>query len=216
MPGTGWKPEFDERSRNYPVRAPQVEPVLASITRRAGVVLDQGPDGTCVGHGHEGCAGARPIQRPISHEHALEWYLKALPLDEWPENDNGDLTFGTSVLAGAKAGVELGIYEGFDWGFSLTDLIHGVCTRTCAVIGIPWYDSMFEPDENGILPEPSGGSGGHCVLVRGVALKRRWVRIRNSWGPSWGLGGDARIRFEHMERLIGEGAEILFPREVPV
>lgn len=209
-----WRPRFDEASKLFRVRPPDAAPIsYTALTWRAPTVLDQGNTGTCVGHGHAGAIGANPLSRPISSELALSLYDTALPLDEWPDAEQGRDS-GTSVLAGAKAGVQLGYYEGYDWGFSLSDLLYGVAKRP-AVIGVNWYEGMMTPDENGIIRPTGNNVGGHCVLVRGVAVQRAWVRVRNSWGPGWGpLGGDARILWSDFERLISEEAEICFPREI--
>jgi hypothetical protein len=49
----------------------------------------------------------------------------------------------------------------------------------------------FEPDGQGVLPELSGGGGGHCMCVLGLkSINGRWyLEVQNSWGASWGAGG---------------------------
>src|SRR5436189_70085 len=82
----------------------------------------------------------------------------------------------------------------YRWAFSLDDVLHAVSQVGPVVIGCNWYEGMMEPDSTGIVHPTGDVVGGHCVLVRGVAVKREWVRFRNSWGD-WGpLHGDGRLR----------------------
>ena len=77
-------------------------------------------------------------------------------------------------------------------------------------IGVKWYDN-FRPDKDGWLPyRGSGGSGGHAITV--VGLDKRvmpngsviWaVKIRNSWGPAWGLGGNCYVPESLFDGWIG-------------
>lgn len=119
---------------------------------------------------------------------------------------------GTSVLAGLKAGMERGWYQEFRWAFSLNDLILGVGHHGPAVLGVNWYDSLFNPDPDGMLHVSGNIAGGHSLLAVGVSIPRRKFRLHNSWGKSWGLLGDAFISFGDMERLLLEQGEAAFPR----
>lgn len=53
--------------------------------------------------------------------------------------------------------------------------------------------------------------GGHCVLVHGYSVKSDSYRIRNSWGPGWGVGGGALISRVDMVRLLADGGEACVP-----
>jgi len=59
------------------------------------------------------------------------------------------------------------------------------------ISGIMWYDSFFRPGPDGWLPRPAGNSGGHAV--HGYKATRSGdtfgIWHKNSWKPSWGLGG---------------------------
>ena len=63
------------------------------------------------------------------------------------------------------------------------------------VEGMVWYDS-FKPDADGWLPTRGrGGSGGHALCGYGLATRNGvWgIKTRNSWGVTWGNGGNCVI-----------------------
>ncbi len=70
------------------------------------------------------------------------------------------------------------------------------------VEGLMWYDN-FNPDRDGWLPaRGAGGVGGHALCGYGLVQRNGvWgIMTRNSWGPSWGVGGNCVIP----ETLFGQ------------
>ena len=58
------------------------------------------------------------------------------------------------------------------------------------MLGVTVFDSFFRPTAAGRIEVPLAGSrrrGGHAVLA--IGHEPTALLIRNSWGPSWGLGG---------------------------
>jgi len=196
--------QFDERSRAFPVTAVIAGTVPRSYTWAGGTVTDQGREGACVGHGWTGelTAKPRPVVLSAAAAYAQELYLHCQRVDEWP----GEAYSGTSVIAGAKTLVERGFLTEYRWAFGLDDLIMAVGYKGPAVLGIPWYDSMYEAP-GGKVTVAGNQVGGHCILARGVSLSTKTVLLRNSWGSDWGVGGDARISFADLDRLLKEGGE---------
>lgn len=68
---------------------------------------------------------------------------------------------------------------------------HGVLTIT------EWAHSWFHPLASGKLPAWDYSVGYHATWWRGWN-DRYGFRIRNSWGTSWGLSGDAFIPYAHV------------------
>jgi hypothetical protein len=68
------------------------------------------------------------------------------------------------------------------------------------VISLPWYNSDFNPTGTGILRSPSGGlAGGHAIAAYGWDY--RGLRLRNSWGASWGVNGDCWLPWSQLSRI---------------
>jgi hypothetical protein len=211
-------PQFDERSKEYPIRTLVAE---RAPLRSAGWAcpdwLDQGREGACVGFAWSHELIATPVQVPgVNDSFAREVYREAQRLDEWP-GENYD---GTSVLAGAKAIVARGYMEEYRWAFGVDDVLRTLGYFGPVVIGVKWYNSMMEPAPNGLLEVSEGDFGGHAILVRGVSLRARLdghngtmpvVRLRNSWGRDWGVDGDCYLRVTDLEKLLDDGGEACVP-----
>lgn len=208
--------EFDERSRNYPIRAmiaPTIKP--RSYTWRCDDVLDQGPDGACVGFAFTHEMIARPAEvgglDAAFAKQAVYW--EAQKLDQWPGGAYpGASPFyeGTSVLAGAKRAVALGAAEAYRWSFSLGDLILGIGYHGPAVLGVNWYESMFSPDGDGFIDVTGPVAGGHAILCMAVNIRGGFFTLQNSWGDDWGIEGRCRIAFDQMDLLLRDRGEAVF------
>lgn len=206
-PRLGRVPQFDERSRQYPIR--QLLPTdipLRSYTWSLTTYLDQGTQPTCVGHAWAHELIARPKIHPeVNHDRAMDIYYAAQKLDEWP-GENYD---GTSVLGGAKAVKDFGYAGEYRWGFSLHDALLAIGYHGPGVAGINWYDGMFYPDSNGFIKPTGPLAGGHAIIVRGISIPKQYVLLSNSWGRNWGLNGDCKLSFADFERLLKEDGEFV-------
>lgn len=201
--------QFDARSRAFPIRAllaPTARPV--SCTWRCPIYLNQGDEGACCGFAvaHEAAAPPAPVSG-ITEDVARGVYYRARVLDDWPGEDYE----GTSVLAAVKAGMERKWYAEYRWAFSLDDLILALGWRGPAVLGLNWYEGMMEADRLGYIHPTGTLVGGHAIMANGVSLKNRDIRLHNSWGPEFGLMGDAFISFEDLDRLLHEQGEACVP-----
>lgn len=211
----GRLPEFDQLSRNFPIRTLFDGPrKLRSYTWniQEKYILDQGNEGSCVGHGFAHDVTARPVKFIMTHDDALWVYNRAKFLDQYSGEDYD----GTTVLAGAKATVELGHYKEYRWAFSEHDMALAVAFVGPVVIGINWYEGMFRPDSDGYLNPTGRLAGGHCVIVNAININQSRYRIVNSWGLGWGERGQAWISRSDMDRLLMEDGECCLPLRVKV
>lgn len=207
----GRVPEHDIKSANFPVRELLDQlPVKTprSYTWSCGPVLDQGNVGSCVGNAIADELAARPvIIAGVDEALALSIYQGAGGVidPEHPEHE------GTSILAGMKEATARGYYDEYRWAWTLEDLVLTLGYLGPVVLGISWYQEMFDPDADGVIHIGGPVAGGHGILANGVNVKRRLVRLHNSWGPGWGENGEAFISFDDLERLIHEGGDVAVP-----
>ena len=82
-------------------------------------------------------------------------------------------------------------------------LNHAIYHGYPIVFGFKVYEN-FENDTvatTGVMAMPVGSDiGGHCVVIVGYDDDKRVYRIRNSWGPQWGLQGYFDMPYEYMLR----------------
>ena len=114
------------------------------------------------------------------------------------------------MLAGVKATQKLGLFGEYRWAFSTYEALVGIGHNGPAVIGVPWFSGMFNPDSEGYIHPTGGVAGGHAVLVRGVNVKKERVTIRNSWGQGWGINGDCYMSFEDLDKVLQMNGECVF------
>ncbi len=62
----------------------------------------------------------------------------------------------------------------------------------------------FNPDRDGWIPDYRGGGGGHAMCGIGLAFHRSrntWgIKVANSWGERWGMGGFGWIPESYFKR----------------
>lgn len=234
-----WKPRFDDRSRNYPMRA-LLDPTIATTTLRQssfwkpGEILDQGSEGACVGFGWTQEAIMSPVRVPLANlaradlgspkppvtgnEIALGIYRSARRVDEW----DGESYEGTSVLAGAKVMSGLGVIREYRWCFTITDVIDTLLLHGPVVLGINWHSSMYHPDIYGELYVSGPIVGGHCIVANGYHAAKRMhpasgmpprpmIHLTNSWGFNWGYDGGAWVTVDMLANLLLDGGEACVP-----
>lgn len=179
--------------------------------------IDQGGEGTCVGHGGTNALLADP--RPhyafpefatveMAHQYARALYLEA----------TGDTTYqnGAYVRQVLDVMVRRGLgnyYRCASADDAVAALDHGPI-----IFASPWYNSMWDAHgvQGGsfIKVDPSSGLAGyHCYLLTGKDLTgtefEPWIRMENSWGPDWGTNGLARIRLNDLH-ILYDGDAYLF------
>ena len=149
-----------------------------------------------------------------SEEWAIGLYAQATGLDQasgtFPPDDSG-----SSGLGIAKALKQRGIVGSYTHATTAT-AIASLLQRGPVLLGVPWFQSWFDPDASGFIDhggwESSGVAGGHEICVYGleqvtcdhagrVEPESTVIRFRNSWGGSWGDGGDGLMTLTTYQRL---------------
>jgi hypothetical protein len=68
------------------------------------------------------------------------------------------------------------------------------------VVAMSWDNAWFTPRSDGTLPPPRGTSaGGHAIAA--IGWDARGLRLRNSWGSSWGQSGDCYLPWAYLGRV---------------
>jgi hypothetical protein len=179
-------------------------------------VWDQGSIGDCTMNAAYGCLVTAPFgQTGVSYTEAdvLAGYELETRLDNsqipgsYPPDDTGS-SGPWSMMALEKLGKIASYVHTRDTHTALRLLNRGPIS-----IGVTWYQSMFTlgPGDTIVVDEASGVAGGHqvCVVANDVAGQR--VRIRNSWGASWGDEGHAWLSWVDLDFLLHDGGEAVQP-----
>ena len=225
--------QFDERSRNF-AAVPAFglgEKPFRSYTWRCDVYHDQGTEGACVGFAwtHELAARPKVIVRDANFAQAI--YKRAQLLDPWP----GEAYSGTSVLAGVKAVQEIKNSRGnslireYRWGFGLQDVMRILGYYGPVVLGINWFYGMYFPDDKGFIKYGGDQVGGHAIMANGIRIVKKdssgaypvpfenvdldksWVRLHNSWGTEYGVGGDCFVTLRDLDLMLRDQGEACVP-----
>lgn len=179
---------------------------------------DQGYLPQCVAYSWAHWLAAGPITQKKSREGGTApvdtnyLYNEAQKIDMWPGEDYD----GTSVRAGVKVLKSMGFVGGYNWSWDIDTTVNALLTLGPVVVGTWWHRDMFYPNENGVITATGDKLGGHAYLLDGVNVNKEIIRIKNSWGRSWGKNGFAYISFEDMDKLIKDYGEVCLATEINV
>lgn len=197
---------LDVRDGLYPMSAslPAAAAVLPSYRYwTPGPILNQGSTPHCVGFAWAQWMQATPVRTPGGNVLGHTIYADCKLIDGIPGVD------GTYVRAGAKVLDSEGRVAEYRWAQTLDDLQRWILSRGPVVVGTNWYQTMSQPDaRSGLMVAQGAVIGGHAYLLRGYSRLRKQFRVVNSWGESWGQGGQAWIDESTMWALIASGEAV--------
>lgn len=213
FPGAGRHVEHDPRSRDHDVMSrptPEIKPILWA---RHSQILDQGQLGSCTGNAMAGWLACEPhctddvAGARCDEARALALYSVATQVDPfpgvWPPDDTG-----SSGNAVAKAARQLGLIRSWSWAFSSTGLLRALQLGP-VIVGVPWYENMFNPDAEGTVTATGPIAGGHEFLIRG--WDGQFFHADNSWSESWGVAGSFRFNRATWDTLRSNQADVTVP-----
>lgn len=128
-------------------------------------------------------------------------YCEAQKLDPWPGDCDDPKYAGTTIRSGAKVMQRLGFVSNYYWARNASEIIQAVLTVGTVVIGTRWYEGMSRPDTNNLMWVTGREEGGHATVVTGVNTDTGLVRIKNSWGRSFGDNGHAYMTIDEFTKL---------------
>lgn len=213
-----YKPRFDERSKNF--AASDLIGVTDRIYRYwnpSRTVLDQGSEGACVGFAWTTALMCAPhkIQPKKPNKQGQGTYELARYVDYWEGEDYE----GTSVLAGAKVLQELGFISEYRWCFNVQEVIDAILHIGPVVIGIPWFEGMYETGPNGLVHLGGKLAGGHAICLYAYNSRRDFIGApsqtvvywRNTWGTEYGSNGTGYITVSDLAILLAQEGEACVP-----
>jgi hypothetical protein len=182
--------------------------------------IDQGQEGTCVGHGCTNVLMAGPVTHSDflsfgtpddAHQFARKLYFDATGDDTYQQG-----AYTRDALNVLVARGQIASYHRLG---SVDEIITTLQSIGPVTFGSTWYEPMFEPRseyENSYLQVDTRApvAGGHLYSLTGVDLSPihggpQFVRMENSWGPSWAHNGTARITLEDLAKLYDGDAFLL-------
>jgi hypothetical protein len=159
--------------------------------------------------------------RSLDERLAVDWYHDVTAIDPfdgtYPPDDTG--SDGTSL---AKLLKSLGLIDSYTHAFGgLPEVLAALMTGPVPV-GVPWYDSMFQPTRDGelVITPNAQVAGGHEFNLDGeLDVDRRRVWMTNHWyngdGSPWGVQGRAWMSYDTLARLLGEDGDATIMHTVP-
>lgn len=199
------------KSLLFPTPAPTPPPTTDGPLWERGLVLDQGESGTCVGNAWAGWGNAAPILDSYTETDARAIYYESTCI-----GGACDSTYqnGSSTRDGAKAMKARGKVLAYAFATNVPQIKEWLQHHGSVVIGIDWTNAMFTPDPDGTVHYTGPAVGGHeIVVVQDVPSKNK-VRIRNSWGAGWGVGGDFLLTYTDLGNLLAAGGDACLAAEV--
>lgn len=198
----------DPDNRLFPVRGAVVNDAAPRISRswsRSRKAYDQGATSSCVGQTFRGILDTLPARSQVpnsvrSRYDGLNFYRGGQTEDEWPGQEPS--YFGTSALGVCKYLKLNGIINEYRWCFGLNDVLDTLSQHGPVGVGLNWTEAMMTPDEQGFIVNNGSTVGGHETELLGVNFEKGHVIGINSWGPSWGVKGRFKIKFDVLDALL--------------
>jgi len=205
--GLGRYQLHDGRSWNHQADlAPKITTMQHAVH---GLPLDQGSVGSCTAEALIGALMIGPDFKGALYTQADAYALyhdeTVLEGQPYPPNDPGG-----SGLEVCKAAKNKGLIKSYKHAFGVQNGLKALMLRPI-ITGIPWFDSFFHPDANGIIHLGGQIVGGHEIVAFGIDAEQQLVWFMNSWGPSWGLGGKFAMPWSVWDAVLRQGGDITIP-----
>ena len=211
-PRLGRQCVHDPRSRSF--AAPRTGAARRDIAHR---VYDPTPNpnqprGNCTGCAEAMMGNAKGNRRSgviLRMADADRIYSRATQLDPWPGSWPPTDT-GSSGLAAAKAAVELGHGESYEWYFGIDHTLGGLQHHALSA-GTWWTEGLFEPDPRTKLVRPTGQKvGGHQYLLRAYDVTSKLTVGQHRIGLRcwWGGYRDVWITVDDFAGLLADDGDV--------
>ena len=123
---------------------------------------------------------------------------------------------GATMLALAKAGQQLGLWDAYYWGYTLSDVYAAHDAGFTPILGIWWRSAMDNPvTDKAIITYEGRFRGGHAILNDGLDIDPwgDFARKDNTWGrKTYGANGYVRMPVgggNGLEGAMADDGEVL-------
>jgi hypothetical protein len=178
-------------------------------------------------HEQEVAAGKRDTRKGRAYDLSESWvYWNAKKIDSWPGEEGTSIRYAMKVLN--KIGVPTEKAWPYDdvnfgkpkrwanmvarwalidsyWRISSLPELKLALAESPVPIGIPCFYEIFFVGNDGIISYPANPDniyGGHAVCAVGYNDSYRLVKIKNSWGESWGENGYGYVPYDYIEDFL--------------
>lgn len=145
--------------------------------------------------------------RPIPLFTPDKFYKQCKLIDGLSASSNG-----TTILAGAQVAKKFGLISEYRWANTVDEVVDALLIFGPVIAGTYWYDGM-NAESDGTMRIRGRNQGGHAYVLNGVDTKKQVIRVKNSYGKSWGKQGYGYLPFESLDKLLKDGGEICVPFE---
>lgn len=174
---------------------------------------DQGSTSACTGFSGAHLLSDGPIVQGKKGIPAVDPFLLYSTNQQNDRKMGYNWAEGASSLALGQTLTQLGFASEYLWGYDLDSFLQAI-RKGPVLFGTNWLTGMDSPDKkHGIIRAIGRNRGGHEILINGVNLNDGMVRLKNSWGLSWGKNGHAYLPFEDLEVLLAQDGDLLFITE---
>lgn len=175
--------------------------------------LDQGQTGHCVGFGEAQWGNTLPVDDKEDNAAGHANYYRCKIIDGEPKAEDG-----SSVHSAASDLVATGRLSVYAWASTTAAMITWVTQHGPLIMGLDWYNDMFNPDPSGLVVPTGGIAGGHCFVCVGYDPATNRFKYLNSWSDQWGpIGGYFYMNEADQAMLLASsGAECMAAVELPL
>ncbi len=201
----------DERSKAYAFNT--LEIIIKNIEHQRWIeLLNQGMIGSCTGNAGIGGISTEPFENKDNlvysrnEDGAIKLYQEAQKIDgvePYPKNDLG--SYGISI---AKALKRDGIISEYQHTFTLNDALKAL-TVYPIIVGINWYEGMYNPDPDGRIHLTGKIIGGHEIQGFKIDVDNGRVWFYNSWGKAWGKNGTFYLTWADFAILLAQRGDVI-------
>lgn len=136
-----------------------------------------------------------------------KFYKQCKLIDGLPASSDG-----TTILAGAQVAKKFGLISEYRWANTVDEVVDALLIFGPVIAGTHWYDGM-NAESDGTMRIRGRLQGGHAYVLNGVDTKKQVIRVKNSYGKTWGKQGYGYLSFESLDKLLKDGGEICVPFE---